>query len=147
MPIYDVERRLYIFKSQFLIFNISKRKLEIFWAVEILTYRLAVGCVHAGFDLGMYPQRRPLLHGAQEEGFKVEENLIGPVSVPRWLVWNNCRQIAISAPETKIRRTLFDISRKFHFRLVIDEVFAEIFSYFVDCYLDDDEKGRFLQSA
>lgn len=45
----------------------------------------------------MNPQSRTFLHRAQQESFKVEEDFVRSVSVPRWLVWNDRSEVAISA--------------------------------------------------
>lgn len=45
----------------------------------------------------MNPQSRSFLHRAQQESFKVEEDFVRSVAVPRWLMWNDRSKVAISA--------------------------------------------------
>lgn len=63
----------------------------------IIAYRLTVLRLHARLYLRMNPQSRALPHRAQQEGLKVEEDLVLALAVPRRLVRDDGCEIAIPA--------------------------------------------------
>lgn len=62
-----------------------------------LPYRLAVLRLHTGLDLRVDPEGGALPHRAQQEGLEVEEDLVLALAVPRRLMRNDGREIAVPA--------------------------------------------------
>lgn len=63
----------------------------------IIAYRLTILRLHARLYLRVDPKGGTLPHRTQEEGFEVEEDLVLALAIPRRLVWNDGREIAIPA--------------------------------------------------
>jgi len=72
--------------------------------LDSVSHRLTVVGIHACFDLRVNPQRRSLLHGAQQERLKVQKHFVVPFPVLGRLVRDDCREIPIPA-SASVRKT------------------------------------------
>lgn len=61
--------------------------------------RRTVNRLHASLDLRVDPERRSFLHGAEEEGLKVQIDFVGAVLELIRLSGNDAGKVGISAPE------------------------------------------------
>lgn len=64
---------------------------------RVIAYRLTVLRLHACLYLRVDPKGGPLPHRAQQEGLEVEEDLVLALAIPRRLMRNDGRKIAIPA--------------------------------------------------
>lgn len=74
---------------------------------------MAVAGVHAGLDLRVDPQCGAFLHGGEQKSFEIEEHLIVPLAVPRGLVRDYGRKVAVAAA---VEYRQFQLSKVKHLR-------------------------------